>query len=178
MIRLFAALPLPFDITEGLARRTQGLPRAAWRPVEGLHITLAFFGEMDEARASDLDLELGRLVMEPFLLHLEGVGQFVEGPSAQTLHARVPLTEPLERLARKCETAARKVGVRPETRAYRPHVTLASVKRAPPERVVAWIAAHNLLRSPDWRADQFHLYSSLRGERGAHYEVERTYRLA
>ena len=48
MIRLFAALAVPEDIGEGLARRQQGLPGARWRPLEALHITLRFMGEVRE----------------------------------------------------------------------------------------------------------------------------------
>ena len=50
MIRLFAALPIPFDVAETLARRQSGLPGARWRPVEALHVTLAFYGDVDERR--------------------------------------------------------------------------------------------------------------------------------
>ena len=46
MIRLFAALAIPFDIAEGLARHQTGLADARWRPLEALHITLRFFGDI------------------------------------------------------------------------------------------------------------------------------------
>ena len=43
MLRLFTALALPVDIAEALSRRQSGLPGARWRPVDHLHITLAFY---------------------------------------------------------------------------------------------------------------------------------------
>ena len=61
MLRLFTALTLPDDVAETLQRRQSGLPGARWRPLEALHVTLAFYGEMDERRADDLASELSRV---------------------------------------------------------------------------------------------------------------------
>jgi 2'-5' RNA ligase len=67
--------------------------------------------------------------------------------------------------------------LKPETRVFRPHVTLAYLKRAPAPKVAAWVQDHNLLRSPSWRATWFGLYSSWRSEDGSRYELERAYPL-
>ena len=56
MIRLFTALSVPDDVAEALARRQTGLPGASWRTADQLHITLAFYGEIDERRADDLSV--------------------------------------------------------------------------------------------------------------------------
>jgi 2'-5' RNA ligase len=50
MYRLFAALPVPEDLWEGLAALQDGLPGASWRPEENFHITLRFFGDLTHAR--------------------------------------------------------------------------------------------------------------------------------
>jgi 2'-5' RNA ligase len=60
MIRLFTALSVPDDVAEALARRQTGLPGANWRTADQLHITLAFYGGVDERRADDLSIELER----------------------------------------------------------------------------------------------------------------------
>ena len=60
MIRLFTALSVPDDVVETLARRQIGLPGAKWRTADQLHITLTFYGEVDERRADDLSVELER----------------------------------------------------------------------------------------------------------------------
>jgi len=177
LIRLFAALPIPEQIAEGLTRRQQGLPRARWRPVEALHITLRFFGEVVETTAADLDAELAGIHQAPFDLELAGVGSFGEGADIRAVWARVVESEPLRRLAAHCESAARRVGLKAEPRTYRPHVTLAYLRGSPPARVAAWIAGHNLLHSPSWRADRFGLYSSWQSDDGSSYDLEREYRL-
>jgi 2'-5' RNA ligase len=177
MIRLFAALPVPFDIAEGLAPRQQGVPGARWRPQDVLHITLRFFGEVSETLAADLDDALAAVRVSPFEVRLEGVGAFGELDHMRAVWAGVAASEPLLRLAGKCETAARKVGLKAEGRTYRPHVTLAYLKASPEPRVAAWLAEHNLLRSPPWTARCFCLYSSRLGPDGSRYDLEREYSL-
>ena len=175
MIRLFAALALPDDIAESLALRQQPLPGARWRPTDSLHITLRFFGEVREDTADDLDAELSAIAAPPFALHLEGVGAFGEGADLRALWAGVGESEPLRRLAGRCEAAARKAGLKPETRAFRPHATLAYLSRTDPGRVAAWIQSHNLLKSPQFAVDRFGLYSSWPTHEGSVYRLERAY---
>jgi 2'-5' RNA ligase len=178
MIRLFAALEVPPEIGAGLARRQQGLPGARWRPLETLHITLAFYGEVAEPAAAELDAELSRVGGDPIDLALEGVGHFGEGRQLQSIWAGVRESEALRRLAGRCEAAARRAGLKTEARAYRPHVTMAYLRRdVAQDRVGAWIAGHNLLSSPSWRATWFGLYSSWRSHEGSRYDLEREYPL-
>jgi 2'-5' RNA ligase len=177
MIRLFAAVAVPEDIGEALQRRQQGVPGARWRPLEALHVTLRFFGDVREDRADDLDGELSTVKGTPFELTLEGVGSFGEGEDIHALWAGVAESPALRQLASRCEAAARRAGLKPEQRAYRPHVTLAYTKRPEPARVAAWIQGHNLLKSPPFRVDRFGLYSSWSGPEGSAYRLEREYRL-
>jgi 2'-5' RNA ligase len=177
MIRLFAAVAVPEDIGEALRRRQQGVPRARWRPLEALHITLRFFGDVREDRADDLDAELSAVTGRPFELMLEGAGSFGEGEDIRAVWAGVADSPALRRLAARCEAAARRAGLKPERRAYRPHVTLAYTRRPDPARVAAWIQEHNLLRSPPFRVDRFGLYSSRQGPDGSVYRLERAYPL-
>jgi 2'-5' RNA ligase len=178
MIRLFAALAVPLEMAAALERRQQGLPGARWSLPEQLHITLCFFGEIDEARAADLDAKLAALSTEGFEVAFRGAGAFGEPARMRAVWAGVEESEPLRRLATKCETAAKRCGVRIDARTYRPHVTLAYLKRTPQDRVAAWLQSNNLLHSPPWRARTFGLYSSWRSAEGSRYELERSYPLA
>jgi RNA 2',3'-cyclic 3'-phosphodiesterase len=179
MIRLFAALPLPLDLSEPLARRQSGLPGARWRPLEALHVTLAFYGEVGERTADDLAAELERAATGgPFDLTLSGVGAFGEGHRTHAIWAGVAASERLNVLAGRCRAAGERAGLKLESRAYRPHVTLAYLKpQADPARIAAWIAGHNLLASPPARIDRFGLYSSVLTHDGSRYELEREYLL-
>ena len=177
MIRLFAAITVPDDIGQALQRRQQGVPGARWRPLEALHVTLRFFGEVREDVADDLDAELAAVKGAPFEMMLEGVGAFGEAEDIHALWAGVAENAALRQLHARCEAAARRAGLAPEHRAYRPHVTLAYTKRPDPARVAAWVQGHNLLKSPPFRVDRFGLYSSTLGVGGSVYQVEREYGL-
>ncbi len=177
MIRLFAAVAVPAEIGEGLVRRQQGLPGARWRPPDSFHVTLRFFGSVPEDVAADLDAELAEVAVPPFILELRGVGDFGEGDRLRAVWAGVGDSEPLRRLAGRCESAARRAGLKPETRVYKPHVTLAYLKHADPGRAGVWIQDHNLLRSPPFTVDSFGLYSSWPSSEGSRYELERDYPL-
>ncbi|HEX3406447.1 MAG TPA: RNA 2',3'-cyclic phosphodiesterase [Caulobacteraceae bacterium] len=177
MIRLFAAIAIPDEIGEGLKRRQQGLPGARWRPIEAFHITLRFFGEIAENLADDLDAELSTITIAPVTLALEGVGAFQDTGEAHAVWAGVAESEPLKRLAARCESAARRAGLPADRRAWRPHVTLAYLRRADPGRVAAWIQGHNLLKSPPFTTGSFGLYSSRLASEGASYRLERSYPL-
>ncbi len=178
MIRLFSAVALPDEIGEALQRRQQGLPGARWRSLDSLHITLRFFGEIPQNQARDLDAELSAVAGEPFDLSLEGAGAFGEGANVRAIWAGVADSAPLRQLASRCEAAARRAGLKAETRAYKPHVTLAYLRGADPARVGAWIQSHNLLKSPPFRVDSFGLYSSWLSQEGSRYELEREYPLS
>ena len=178
MIRLFAAIAVPFEIAEGLVRRQQGLPGANWRPTEAFHITLRFMGEVSEAVADDLDAELNRVAGETLILALEGVGSFQDGDDIHAVWAGVAESPALRRLASRCESAARRAGLAPDKRAWKPHLTLAYLRHAEPARVAAWVQGHNLLTSPPFTVRSFGLYSSRLGRGGSTYRRERDYPLA
>ena len=177
MIRLFAALALPPEIGRALQARQLGIEGARWRPLEALHITLRFFGELRQDVARDLDAELMGVGGRPFAIRLEGAGAFGDGADLNAVWAGVSDSPELRRLAEACETAARRAGLKPEKRTYRPHVTLAYLRHPDPTDVAAWIQANNLLKSPEIRIDRFGLYSSHPGREGSHYRLETEYRL-
>ena len=179
MPRLFTALTLPPDVAEVLQRRQSGLPGARWRPLEALHVTLAFYGEAPDRQADDLASELARITGGPFEIALSGVGAFGDAHRSHTLWAGVVMpNDPLSVLAGRCRNAGERAGLVMERRNYRPHVTLAYLKpQANPDRIGAWMAGHNLLSSPPIRIDRFGLYSSVLTPDGSRYELEREYLL-
>ena len=147
MIRLFAAIAVPEDIGEPLLRRQHGLPGARWRPLEAFHITLRFFGDVQERVAEDLDLELERITSAPFGLTLDGVGAFGEGPEIHAVWAGVEESAPLRTLAGRCETAARRARMAAGCPGRIPHdfrgTAIRNMIRAGiPERVAMKLSRH------------------------------------
>lgn len=176
-LRLFAALPVPPDIASRLMALQKGVPGADWRPASAMHVTLRFFGEMDEALAEELDSELGQIRCKPFAIAIRGAGSFGrEDPHAIWLG--IEAHPSLKLLASACERAARRVGLSPEPRNFLPHVTMAYLRHSDLDRVKAFERRHALFRSPDWVADRFYLSSSWKGGRGDNpYRIEAEYPL-
>jgi RNA 2',3'-cyclic 3'-phosphodiesterase len=177
MIRLFAAVPVPLDIGETLAFRQTGIEQARWRTLDSLHVTLRFFGEVPEDVAEDLDGELSIVSTAPFDLALQGAGAFGDGDKLSAVWAGVVESPDLRRLAERCESAARRAGLRPVTRNFKPHVTLAYLSRPDPVEVGRWVQSNNLLHTEAFRVTWFSLYSSQLSPDGSRYRVERDYPL-
>jgi len=176
-LRLFAAIPVPDAIAGDFNRLRKGVPGAKWRPAENLHITLRFFGEIDERMAEDLDAELASIRQSPFTLALKGAGWFGKAaPSA--LWLGLDEAEPLMRLNEKCDRAARRAGLPPEPRKFHPHMTLAYLQGTPVDKANRFVQRAADLHTEPWQVTHFSLYSSwiTRGNANI-YEVEADYPL-
>lgn len=173
-MRLFVGLELPAERRAQLALLPQGLPGARFVSVENLHLTLRFIGECDPRTAVDIDSALAAIAHRPFSLSLVGLNVFTP-KSPRTLWAGVSASEPLVALAAKVETALQRLGLEPESRKFAPHITLARLKNTPARRLSDYLAAHGGLVGPPFTVDRFTLFSSHRGQEGAHYEAERQY---
>ena len=178
MIRLFAAIVPPAEPAAALASLQRGLLGARWRPPESLHLTLRFFGPVREDVADDIDSALAAIRSAAFRLALAGVGTFDDGPETRAVWAGVEPSEPLAVLAGRCERAARRAGLPAEKRAFRPHVTLAYLRRAASPDVAAWLQGRSLFRSDGFEVGRFGLYSSWPGPEGSLYRLERAYPLS
>ncbi len=177
MIRLFAAIAVPEETADALAPLCAGLPGADWAAPEDLHITLRFAGEIDEALADDLDSALSAVRAPPFAVTLAGVGAFGDAAGTRAIWAGVEAAPGLTRLRGACERAARRAGLAPDTRVWKPHVTLAKTRGAEPARIAAWMQTHNLMRLAPFTVRAFGLYSSWPSGVGPHYRLERIYPL-
>lgn len=176
-LRLFLAIPIPDNIAARLAMLETDVPGAAWRTSEQYHLTLRFIGEVDEATARDVDVELGRIVARPFELSLSGAGSF-GGKEPSALWAGVDAPPDLARLAAACETAIRNAGLPPESRKYKPHVTIAYLNGTFDTDVASYLQDTASFRTEPFWADHFCMYASRSTRNGSHYTEEAVYPLA
>jgi 2'-5' RNA ligase len=178
MIRLFVALAIPEPAASWLQRLKDGALAERWSPPQNLHLTLRFAGDVGERQADDLDAELEAVEGAPFDLRLRGVGVFETAGLPRAVWAGVEPDASLDGLQKRCESAARRAGLAPQPRAWRPHVTLAYLSGAEPRRVAAWIQQNNLARLVPFEVASFGLYSSWRSKEGSVYRLERRYPLS
>ncbi len=176
-MRLFVAIPLPEDVRLELARLSAGVPGARWTPVDNLHLTLRFIGEVDGGRFDDIVVALGAVDGAGFELQLASVGRFGTRRRARVLWAGVHPSEAVVRLQARIETALRGAGLAPEPRKFHPHVTLARLKGAPTERIDRYLADHGPYQSRPFAAESFVLFQSFLGQGGAMHQPEVTFPL-
>lgn len=177
MIRLFVAIDLPEEVRQRLALLSGGIPGARWVPPQAYHVTLRFIGEVAEDVAEDIHVALAAFRAPAFDLILSGVGTFSQGHRVHTLYLGVDRSPPLQYLHDKIEHTITRLGLPPDTRKFAPHLTLAKLKNATPDKVREFITAHNLFRLDPFPVRRFTLFSSHLGRSGAAYAPEAGYEL-
>ena len=177
MIRLFVALQLPEEHRLLLSRLQGGLPNVRWVPLENMHLTLRFIGDIANNLAADLDEELAAVDADAFPLELQGVGHFDTRGTARALWAGVKLTPQLSALQARVEKAAVRAGLEPERRKFHPHVTLARLKDFPLDRLAGYLSDYAGLTAPSFTVARFSLMSSRLHKDGSIYTSEAEYDL-
>ena len=177
-MRLFSALRPSPKTLRALSRMQKGVSGAKWSELDKLHITLAYYGEVSLARAEMLDEKLGDIRQPGFDLTYSSVDHFGRDHPFN-LHVCVDLSDELKQLHKACLRAGRLSGIELERRDYRPHVTMAYIRRQPRiDRIVTWEKNYNGFKAGPDLMDEFILYSSLPRERGGYiYRAEATYPL-
>lgn len=178
MIRSFAAIAMPEPIAEALDDLQEGLAGVHWTPAENLHLTLAFLGEQTPRALEDLDAALLGLRHPRFDLRLSGVDAFGR-KDARVVFAGVAPCPSLLSLQSKVAVAARGADIALETRKYAPHVTIARLSRGAvrPERLQAYLAAHNLFETAPFAVEEITLFRSTLTRDGPIYEPMAVYPL-
>jgi 2'-5' RNA ligase len=177
MLRLFVALALPDEVRSSLAGLAGGIPGAKWVPSGNYHLTLRFIGEIENWRAQEVDDALAGIRGAAFDLSLHGLGTFEKAGRIHSLWVGAERSPALTHLQGKVETALQRVGLPPERKRFSPHVTIARTDRAPPEKVIAYVQAHNLFRVAPVRVECFTLFSSRLGKEASVYTPEVEYDL-
>jgi 2'-5' RNA ligase len=108
------------------------LPGVSWVRPESIHLTLKFLGAIDASRVSALTTAIDPVVRprEPFVCRVEGLGTFPEGESPRVLWVGVRDERgELEELRNDLEEQLTSLGFSREDQAFRPHLTLARIRR-------------------------------------------------
>lgn len=172
MIRLFVGLEIPEELRRRMASLARGVDIARWVPEENIHITLRFIGEVPGDQAEDLAAALETVRAAPFPLTLSGAGHFESRGRVRALWLGVDRNGDLNALYDKVESALVRAGQPPESRKFKPHVTLARLKDARASAVSGWLAANTLFKAVPITVNRFVLFSSHLGRKGAIYTPE------
>ena len=137
-LRLFCAIEFPPDVRAKASEHIERLRLATsskeirWERAEKIHLTVKFFGDVNQARISDLTDALRRAAsrFSPFELHIEDAGAFPPRGTPRVLWLGVrETTGELARLQNRIEDECANVNFARETRPFRPHLTIARTHR-------------------------------------------------
>jgi RNA 2',3'-cyclic 3'-phosphodiesterase len=163
-VRLFAAIDLPADVQQALEQAMPPIDENLRRvPPEQWHLTLAFYGAVDETKAEALHAGLERAAARsrPMTVRLAGAGTFPRQPAkARVLWVGLDGdVDMVRRLADRCAGAGRRARIAMEARAFRPHLTLARARRGAADATQS-VAALSGFASPWWTVTSLRLVQS------------------
>ena len=135
MIRSFLAIELPKPIlrkieeVQGDLRLTHADVR--WVSPEKIHLTLKFFGNIEESRVDPIVKSIEKPVKNtlPFSLKVQGVGAFPQMKNPRVIWmGLVEEREALSSLQKQIEAQLEEIGFQPEDRSFHPHLTLGRMR--------------------------------------------------
>ena len=135
-VRVFIAIELEAGLVSALGRLQRGLREQValplrWVDLSGVHLTLKFFGNVEQSRLEDIEagMKAAATPSAPFELALGSLGAFpnVRRPRVVWIGLGGP-TDELLRLQGRIETEMVPRGFPREGRSFRPHLTLARAR--------------------------------------------------
>lgn len=143
------------DVINSVARNVEGraVDRRDW------HITLAYLGELEERLIPSLVEKAGHIKMQPFRLSFDRL-EFWPRPKLACLVGPTVPSE-LEALVSALNSLLQDMGVVPDDRVYRPHITVSrDARNFVTERLTQRVAT-------EW--SEFELIESVSGPGGSSY---------
>ena len=143
-LRTFLAIDLPASLRPTFERNLQRFKRdisgpsaeapagVSWVHHNNLHVTLKFFGETTDGQISEIHQVVKPVVAEcsPFDVELKGCGVFPDARRPRTLWMGIGGdVDVLTALATQIDQAVVFVGFPSEDKPFRPHLTVARVKK-------------------------------------------------
>ena len=135
MIRSFLAIEIPGTILKKIGEVQEDLKSSRadvrWVNSEKIHLTLKFFGNIDESRIGPIvkSTETPILTSSPFSLKVRGVGAFPHLKNPRVIWVGlVDGNEVLAHFQKQLEEELEKIGFEQEERAFHPHLTLGRMK--------------------------------------------------
>ena len=174
MVRCFIAVDVDDQaITEKIVKLQGELKSYAdFKSVEpeNIHLTLKFLGEISDSQVEKVEEVLKDLEFSSFSLRFRGVGAFPNPRRPRVIWIGVSegATE-FSELAKRIDTSLRKLGFPPETRGFKPHLTIARVKRGGGAALSNFIQKYSLEDFGTLKVDSVKLKKSILTPRGPVY---------
>lgn len=171
MIRAFIGIDLPPLQRKALGVEQFLLPIPRREPVENLHLTLVFLGEVAEPVLAEFDALVRG---EPFAapdISIRGLGLF-GGEKPRLVYAAVEPEIRLTKMQHRLAKIAKDVGCAIDDRKFTPHITLGRLPRLGIEEVMRLeraVVSRSDLTLPRFQPPELVLWQSHLGKSGASY---------
>lgn len=177
--RLFLALALPDSVRSLLAGMMDSTGGLRWTPVDQLHITLRFLGDVPADKVDPLVQQLAAVAVQSFILPVEGVGAFPPKAKPQVLWVGVGAGHPrLHQIRQRVDDTVLAAGIDLDVRAFHPHITMARCSDVTGTAARRWLRGHADFTGPSFAIDAFRLYESRLSSAGAVHTLVATFPLA
>ncbi len=181
-MRLFVALDIPEETRRALRTAMEGFSAvcrgARWVRPEGIHVTLKFIGQVEDAKVAGIQKALSGVRGERAIdTAFRQFGFFPSEKHPRVLYVGIETGKELGALAGEIEARLAPLGIPKEARAFQPHLTLARFKtnEGLPE-LRTKIASLPSQEFGGATTAEFHLYESVLQSGGATYTKVSSYR--
>ena len=170
-MRLFTALDLPDDVrAQYAALQDPDALDARWTSPSQFHVTLRFLGETESAQAAEYENAIATIDAPAAKCVPYGLDVLPSRRSPSVLIVGLERRASLLSVYRSVSDALEAKGLEPESRKYRPHVTLARLGDLSPETVHHFLDTHDANELPSFTAPRVHLFESTLRPDGAVHE--------
>lgn len=166
-MRLFIAIELPDEAKRLLEGMRTDIPGSRWTPLEQIHLTLAFLGEVDDATLERLTKTLATIKAPGFTLCLSGTGCFPDRRRPRVLWVGLEPVPLLDSLVSRVREAVLACNIPQEERPFSPHITLARLAFPAPREVEAFLDRPPKQGFSPVNVQEFILFQSRLTSRGA-----------
>jgi len=136
LLRAFIAVEIPSELREAIGTARAPLQKGVgsivrWVPVQNMHLTLKFLGDVSPANVEMISEMLRAEVdlFHCFEMRLSGLGSFPSLKRPRVIYIGIQAPATLEALQRGIESASRRLGYESEERGFSPHLTIGRVKQ-------------------------------------------------
>lgn len=176
--RIFCAIELPADLRARLQDHIRELREAvpdvaaSWTRVENIHLTLKFFGNVAVDRLAAISGAASRTSKQfsSFQVGIGGTGVFPKPSRAQVLW--IGISDPegkLSALQKSLEKEFALEGFQKDDRAFRPHLTIARIRRPDGARRLAEIHLRTEFKSHEIKVGELIIFRSELSSQGSKY---------
>jgi 2'-5' RNA ligase len=135
LLRSFLAVELPNSIQKKIEEVQRDLKTShadvKWVYPENIHLTLKFFGNIEESRVDPILQSIGGLIQRTssFSMKVQGIGAFPHSKNPRVIWmGLMGGKEVLATFQKELEGTLEKIGFEPEGRPFQPHLTLGRVR--------------------------------------------------